>query len=85
MLLLVCRKEELICEGGLKSFRPSLCETRDKRPLDRESDISWCHHHTTSMIKQSSCKDWGSFLRGHGLLQRLYCVQNSINKSTRVV
>ena len=38
-------------EGGLKSFRPSLRETRDKRPLDRESNRRWCHRHTMSMIK----------------------------------
>ena len=38
-------------EGDLKSFRPSLRETRDKRPLDKESKRSWCHRHTTSMIK----------------------------------
>ena len=37
--------------GDLKSFRPSLRETRDKRPLGRELDRSWCHRHTTSMIK----------------------------------
>ena len=38
-------------EGGLKTYRPSLPETRDKRPLGKESDRSWCHRHTTSMIK----------------------------------
>ena len=38
-------------ESGLKSFRPSLRETRDKRPLDRESNRSWCYLHTTCMIK----------------------------------
>ena len=38
-------------EGRLKSFRPSLRETRDMRPLDRESNRSWCHRHTKSMIK----------------------------------
>ena len=26
-------------------------ETRDKRPLSRESERSWCHRHTTSVIK----------------------------------
>ena len=29
----------------------SLRETRDKRPLDKESNRSWCHCHTTSMKK----------------------------------
>ena len=38
-----------IHEGDLKSFRPSLHETRDKRPLDRESNRSWCHRHIMSM------------------------------------
>ena len=38
-------------EGGLKSFQPSLRETWDKWPLDRELNRSWCHRHTTSMIK----------------------------------
>ena len=37
--------------GKVKSSRPSLCEIREKRPLSRESDRSWCHRHTTSMIK----------------------------------
>ena len=26
-------------------------ETRDKRPLGKDPDRSWCHRHTTSMIK----------------------------------
>ena len=33
-------------EGKVKISRPSLCETRDKRPLGWESDRSWCHCHT---------------------------------------
>jgi hypothetical protein len=37
--------------GWSESSRPSLHETQDKWPLDRESDRSWCHRHTTSMIK----------------------------------
>ena len=43
----------LCLQGWSENSRPSLCETRDKRPLNRESDRSWCHHHTTSMIKLS--------------------------------
>ena len=35
----------------MKSSRPSLRETRDKRPLGRDPDRSWCHRHTMSMIK----------------------------------
>ena len=35
----------------MKSSWPSLHQTWDKRPLDRESDKSWCHRHTMSMIK----------------------------------
>ena len=35
----------------MKSSRPSLCESRDKRPLGRDTDSSWCHRHTTSKIK----------------------------------
>ena len=31
--------------------RRSLRETRDKRPLGRDPDMSWCHRHTKSMIK----------------------------------
>ena len=49
-------------EGGLKSSRPSLPETRDKRPLGRESDRSWCHRHTTSMMKLFGSSPW---LHGH--------------------
>ena len=40
-----------IYEGDLKSFRPSLHETRDKQPLGRYPDRSWCHRHTKSMIQ----------------------------------
>ena len=29
----------------------SRCETRDKRPLGRNPDKSWCHLHTLTMIK----------------------------------
>ena len=43
-------QETFTYEGRVKSFWPSLHETRDKRPLDRDPDRSWCHHHT-SMIK----------------------------------
>ena len=35
----------------VKSSRPSLYETQDKRSLGRDSDRSLCHRHTTSMIK----------------------------------
>ena len=38
-------------EGKVKSSRPSLHAIRDKRPLDRDPDRSWCHYHTTSTIK----------------------------------
>ena len=38
-------------EGKLKSSRPSLRETRDKRPLSRDPVRSWCHRHITSMMK----------------------------------
>ena len=38
-------------EGGQNSFKHSLREIWDKKPLDRESNKSWCHRHTTSMIK----------------------------------
>ena len=38
-------------EGKVKSSQPSLCETQDKQLLGRDLDRSWCHHHTTSMIK----------------------------------
>ena len=38
-------------DGKVKSSQPSLYETRDKRPLGRHPDRSWCHRHTTSMIK----------------------------------
>ena len=34
----------------MKSYRPSLRETWDKRPLGRDPDRSWCHRHTTSML-----------------------------------
>ena len=34
-------------EGKVKSSRPSLRETEDKRPLGRDLDRSWCDHHTS--------------------------------------
>ena len=37
-------------EGSLKIYRPSVRETRDKWPLGRESDRSWCHRHIKSVI-----------------------------------
>ena len=40
-----------IYEDKVKSSRPSLREIRDKRPLCRDPDRSWCHRHTKSMIK----------------------------------
>ena len=51
LMLTLCTVYVSMYEGGLKGFRPSLHETRDKRPLDRESNRSWCHRHTTTMIK----------------------------------
>jgi hypothetical protein len=33
-------------EGKVKSSQPSLHETRDKWPLGRDPDRSWCHFHT---------------------------------------
>ena len=38
-------------EDKVRSSRPSLRKTRDKRPLSRDPDMSWCHCHTTSLIK----------------------------------
>ena len=38
-------------EGKVESSQPSLRETRDKRPLGRDTDMRWCQRHTTSMIK----------------------------------
>ena len=35
----------------MKSSPPSLCEIWDKQLLSREPDRSWCHCHTTSIIK----------------------------------
>ena len=42
-------------QGQVKSSRPSLRKTLDKRPLGKDPDRSWCHRHTTSwpMIKLS--------------------------------
>ena len=38
-------------DGKVKSSQPRLRETLDKRPLGWDLDRSWCHRHTTSMIK----------------------------------
>ena len=37
--------------GKMESSWPSLRETRDKRPLGRDPERSWCHRHTMSMIE----------------------------------
>ena len=34
-------------KGKVKSSRPSLYKIRDKRPLGRDPDRSWCHRHTS--------------------------------------
>ena len=47
----ISRTHNLAKEITIKKTKKNLRETRDERPLDRESDRSWCHRHTTSMIK----------------------------------
>ena len=37
----------------MKSSRPSLRETRDKRSLGRDPDRSWCHRHTSVKVSWS--------------------------------
>ena len=41
----------------MKSPRPSLRETRDKRPLGRDPDRSWCHCHTSAKLSLSQPMD----------------------------
>ena len=48
--------------GQSKSSWPSLHETWDKQPLGRDPDRSWCHRHTTNMIKIFGHNPW---LHGH--------------------
>ena len=40
-------------EGKVKSSRPSLRETRNKRPLGRDPDRNWCHRHTSVKLSWS--------------------------------
>ena len=40
-------------QGKLKTSRPSLRETRDKRTLGRDPDRSWCHSHTSVKLSWS--------------------------------
>ena len=42
----------------MKISRLSLRETRDKRPLGRDPDRSWCHRHTTSILPPMSMESW---------------------------
>ena len=42
---------DLYIWGQGESSRPSLRETKDKRPFSRDMNRSWCHCHTTSMMK----------------------------------
>ena len=50
-VLLIFRLSVFKYEGNVKSSRPSLRETWDKRPLGRDPDRSWCDRHTISKIK----------------------------------
>ena len=53
-----CYEMSIIYEGKVKSSRPSLRETRDKRPLGRGPDRSWCHSHTSVQLSWSKSMDW---------------------------
>ena len=66
-----------IYEEKVKISRLSLRETRDKRPLDkdkrplvRDPNRSWCHRHTTSMIKLFLVAAHGSMGIGGSTLAR---------------
>ena len=52
----------------MKSSRPSLRETRDKRPLDRDPDRSRCHRHTSVKLSWSqSMHPWTEWQHTHML------------------
>ena len=40
-------------EAKVKSSRPSLRETRDKRPSGNDPDKSWCHRHISVKLSWS--------------------------------
>ena len=44
-------------EGKVKSSRPCLRETRDKRPLGKDQEKSWCHRHTSVKLSWSQPMD----------------------------
>ena len=54
-----------IYEGKVKSFRPSLRKTRDKRPLGRVPNWNWCYRHITNMIKHCWSRPWPHGHRQH--------------------
>ena len=43
-----------IIQEKVKSSRPSLRKTRDKRPLSRDPDTSWCEDHTSVKLSSRS-------------------------------
>ena len=55
-------------EDKVKNSRPSLRETRDKRPLARNPDRSWCHRRTSVKFSWSQPMDpWTELQHTHML------------------
>ena len=56
-------------EGKVKSSRPSLRDTRDKRPLGRDPDRSWCHCYVSAKLSWSQAMHpWTERQHTHMLL-----------------
>ena len=57
-------------EDKVKSSRASLRETRDKRPLDRDPDRSWCHGHSSVKLFWSAAYECAA-AQSNGRLSRV--------------
>jgi len=50
-VVVIVHNIHVIYKGKVKISQPSLSEIREKWPLGRDQDMSWCDRHTTSMMK----------------------------------
>ena len=67
-----------VYEDTVKSSRPSLCETRDKRPLGRDPDKSLSHRHTSVKLSWSQPMDpWTERQQttSYGLQQKSFALE----------
>ena len=70
-----------VYEDTVKSSRPSLCETRDKRPLGRDPDKSLSHRHTSVKLSWSQPMDpWTIYLALTYWYMHYYLLKRDFNR-----